>query len=127
MKMPKHRIRINLFPDLTDARNWRLKQSQLFHLLWILRGISVSDHQTNVVADKVYLSVAQAFDEFVNINRRRLFVITRLRSRRIAQTANVGRDDRKILTEFFKQRNPHAGSFAKSMNQNQWHFAGSGL
>src|SRR5205823_14528732 len=88
---------------------------------------SVSNHQADVMTDKVYSLVAKTFDEFPNINRRRLLAVACWGTRRIAETVNIRRDDRIILAEFFKKRNPHSRSFAEPVNQNERRFSGSGF
>jgi hypothetical protein len=76
VEMPEPRVVVNLLLHVADARNRRFKQGELVDLVRVLRRVSVSDHQTDVVPDQIYSLVTETPDEFVNINRRRLLVIT---------------------------------------------------
>src|SRR5262249_28840681 len=119
MKMPESGSCINLFPDIADAWDWRFQQGEFFDLARILCRISISNHQADVATDKINAFVAETFDQFSNINCRGLLVISRSGPRGLAETEQVGRDNRIVSAELIEERNPHMRGIAEPMNQNQ--------
>src|SRR5215468_10795328 len=114
MEMPERRCRIDLVPHVSDARNRRFKQRESLHLTWILSGVGISNHQADVVADKVNSCIAKALQELVNIGGNGLLIVMPFRPGGVAEAAHIGRYDGVILAEIVEQRNPHVRRVTES-------------
>src|SRR5437879_5663928 len=75
MKMPKCGGCVYLFPNVADARNRRIQQSELFDLGGKLRGISIGHHHPNVVTDEIDIFVPEALNQLMDIGGGSFLVI----------------------------------------------------
>src|SRR5262249_56876137 len=107
MKMPESGSGVDLLPNVADAWNRRFEQGQLFNFVWVLRGVCISDHQSNVVPDQIDLLIAKTFHECVNIISHRLLIVTSGGTRKLPQGAQIPSQDRVNFFETVKERNPH--------------------
>src|ERR1700745_3492381 len=89
MKMPKRGSCVDLFPNVADARNRRIQQSELFDLGGKLRGISIGHHHADVVADEIDVFVPEAFYKLMDIDSGGFFVIASFFSGRLAQAPQI--------------------------------------
>src|SRR5215475_14285976 len=127
MEMPERRRRIHLVPDVSNARNRRLEQREFLHLTWILSGVGISDHQADVVADKVNSCIAKATQELMNIGRNGLLIVMAVRPGGVAEAPHIGRYDGVVLAEIVEQRNPHVRRVPEPMNQHERLRPGAGF
>src|SRR3954471_23702837 len=105
--MPESRRRKDLLPNIANTWDGRFEQRQLIDFARVLGGVGISHHQADVVTDKIDLPVAKAFHKFVNVYGYRLFVVPSRRTGGIAETAHVRSNDRVVISELVKKRNPH--------------------
>src|SRR5882672_2128497 len=89
MKMPKCGGCVYLFPNVADARNRRIQQSELFDLGGKLRGISIGHHHPNIVTDEIDIVVPEARNQLMDIDGGSFLVIASFFSRRLAQAAQI--------------------------------------
>src|SRR5260370_38424998 len=75
MKMPKRGSRVDLFPNIADARDGRVQQGELFDLGGKLRRIRIGHHHSNVVTDQIDIFVPEAFYKLMDIDGGSFFVI----------------------------------------------------
>src|SRR5467141_2960670 len=92
MKMPKRGRCVYLFPNIADARDGGVQQSELFNLGGKLRGISIGHHHADVVTDEIDIFVPEARNQLTNIDRCSLLVIAAFFSGRLAESAQVRRN-----------------------------------
>src|SRR5262249_56426876 len=127
MKMPESGSGVDLLPNVADAWNRRFEQGQLFNFVWVLRGVCISDHQSNVVPDQIDLLIAKTFHECVNIISHRLLIVTSGGTRRLAEGASIPSNDRVIFVGIFKKPNPHVRPITPTANEDEPGFFRSGF
>src|SRR6266436_8384213 len=89
MKMPKRGSRIDLFPNIADARDGRVQQGELFDLGGKLRGITIGYHHPDVVTDEIDIFVPKTLNQLMDIDGCSFLVIAGSFSRRLAQAAQI--------------------------------------
>src|SRR5258708_30011117 len=89
MKMPKRGSCVYLFPNVADAGNRRIQQSELFDLGGKLRGISIGHHHADVVTDEIDIFVPKALNQLMDIDGCSFLVIPSFFSGRLAQAAQI--------------------------------------
>src|SRR6266404_811542 len=127
MKMPKRRSRVDLFPNIADARDWCVKEGELFDFRGKLRGISIGHHHPDVVTDEIDIFVPEALNQLMDIDGGSFLVIASFFSGRLAEAAQVRRNYCVVFAKGREQRQPHSGVVTEAMNQHQRRFATAGL
>src|SRR5258707_2557789 len=89
MKMPKRGSRVDLFPNIADARDGRVQQGELLDLGGKLRGISIGHHHADVVTDEIDIFVPEALNQLMDIDGGSFLVIASFFSGRLAQAAQI--------------------------------------
>src|SRR5207253_9649717 len=84
----------------------------------VLRGIGVSDHQSNVVTNDDLMLIAKRLGQGMNILVHRLLVVTRHRLGRLAEAAQVRRDHCMTLCQLDHQWPPHVTVLSVAMQEN---------
>src|SRR5258708_40286585 len=110
MKMPKRGSCVDLFPNIADARDRRIKEGELFDFRGKLRRIRIGDHHPNVVAYEIDIFVTKAFYQLMDIARSSLFVIAAFFSGRLSQATQIGRNYCVVFAKLREQTKPHSGA-----------------
>src|SRR5947209_6680664 len=127
MKMPKRGSCVYLFPNIADARNRRIQQSELFDLGGKLRGISIGHHHPNVVTDEIDIFVPQTLNQLMDIDGGSFFVIACFFSGRLAQAPQVWCNYCVVFAKIREKRKPHPSIITKAVYQYQRRLAAAGL
>ena len=104
-------------PPRADAGQKRVHQRELLHLAGIHRGIRVSDHQADVVADDASAIVAELVHALVDPLRGGLHVDAARRDRGVADAWEIDRDDGEARGELDRQRLPHLCGFGVAVQE----------
>ena len=101
----------------TDARDRRVHQHKLRHLLRILRNEGIAHHVANIVGDNIGLFDLQRLQHAGDILALRLLVIAFRRLGGETHAAQVRHDDRVITDKVGRKRLPHVAGLAITMQQ----------
>src|SRR5260370_30969320 len=104
--MPKRGSCVDLFPNIADARDGRIKEGELFDFRGKLRRIRIGDHHPNVVTDEIDIFVPKALDQLMEIDGCSFFVIASFLSGRLAEAAQVRRNYYVVFAKVREQRQP---------------------
>src|SRR6516225_5904729 len=115
--MPKVRIVIGKFPSWYTPKEG-IHDNKLLHFRRELRGISVSDHQPNVVPDDSRFGNPQGFGERMHTDSSRLHVEPSLGNIGFADAGQVGSNYGELIRELRNQRPQHSRSLRITMKKN---------
>src|SRR5258706_3647939 len=127
MKMPKCGGCVYLFPNVADARNRRIQQSELFDLGGKLRGISIGHHHADVVTDEIDFLVSKTLNQLMDIDGGSFLVIASFFSRRLAQAAQIRSNYCVISATIREKRKPHPSIVTEAVYQYQRRLAAAVL
>src|SRR5438552_8862501 len=126
MKMPKRGSRVDLFPNIADARDGRAQQGELFDLGGKLRGISIGHHHPDVVTNEIDIFVSKALNQLMDIDCGSFLVITSSFSGRLAQAAQIRSNYCVISAKIREKRKPHPSIITEAVYQYQRRLAAAG-
>jgi hypothetical protein len=117
VKVPKVSQEPHALP-IANAREKSIHQDNPNYFGRVLRGVSVGDHQSDVVTDNSRAPKSERRCEGMNVLRHRLLVVAAIWFGRLTESAQVWRDNRSGLRQFNHQRPPHPTGFGIAMQQN---------
>src|SRR6266446_2431861 len=127
MKMPKRRSRIDLFPNIADARDGGVQQGEPFNLGRKRRGISIGHQHPDVVTDEIDIFVPKTLNQLMDIDGCSFLVIAGSFSRRLAQAAQIRSNYCVISAKLREKRKPHPSIITEAVYQYQRRLAAAGL
>src|SRR6266481_8110136 len=127
MKMPKLGSRVDLFPNIADARDGRVQQGELFDLGRKLRRISIGHHHPDVVTDEIDIFVPKTLNQLMDIDGCSFLVIASFFSGRLAQAAQIRSNYCVISAKIREERKPHPSIITEAVYQYQRRLAAAGL
>ena len=98
VEVPQIAHQPDIFP-IADAGQEGVHQHQPVRLLRELRGVSVSHHQSDVVADHLGALESERHDESVDVHSHVFLVVAGFWFRGIARAAQIGNDDCVVLRQ----------------------------
>jgi hypothetical protein len=105
------------FGPVSDAGQKRIHQHDAVDLGGILRGISVSDHQPDIVASDAHALMSKRGGESMDVLRHCLLVVASSGFCGLSESAQIGRDDCVRLGKLGDQRQPHVARLCVAMQK----------
>src|SRR3954471_10537821 len=116
MKVPKVAHEPDAFP-IADTGQKSIHQHDAFGFLRELRGVSIRNHQSNIVTNNARAIKAERPYQIVNIHGHVLLVVTGIGFRRIPHAPQIRRDDGMVFSQQRNEWIPHVTGFGVTVEQ----------